>query len=282
VETLADRAVELPPLNLGLARMLVGRTRVARLLRGWRERPAADLDAVYRALIGIAQILVDLPEVAELDVNPLLADEKGVLALDARVRLAAGAGPERLAIRPYPSELEELVTLPSGERVLLRPILPEDEPAHLELFRRLTPEDVYFRFFSLVREMPHSELARYTQVDYDREMALIATQPATPRGGETLGSVRAIFNPDATRAEFAIVVRSDLKGHGLGHALLEKILRYCRSRGTAEVVGQVLAENRAMLALAKSLGFRRGPAEAGVVEVRLDLAAPLAPGAGAA
>jgi acetyltransferase len=189
---------------------------------------------------------------------------------------ARGCGPDRLAIRPYPSGLEERIRLRDGRGCLLRPIRPEDEPAHAAFLQRLDPEDVYFRFFTPLRRMPHSELARYTQIDYDREMAFIATAAAPDAAGdapaETLGVVRAISDPDNVSAEFAIVVRSDLKGQGLGRALMEKIIGYCRSRGTRELAGQVLPANRAMLDLAREFGFAsRLDADLGVVLLRLPL-----------
>jgi acetyltransferase len=270
VEVIGDRAVSLPPLNLKLARELIGRTRVSRLLEGYRGRPGADQAAICVTLVALSQLVVDLREVAEIDVNPLLADERGVLALDARVRIVAAGRSAEPAIRPYPSELEETLELPSGGRVVVRPIRPEDEPAHRRFFEHLDPDDVYFRFFSMMREMPRSQLARFTQIDYEREMAFIAHAPGEE--GETLGVVRAIADPDNREAQFAIVVRSDHKGLGLGRALLEKLIRYCRGRGTGELVGQVLPANRAMRALAQETGFReRYDADEGVVEVRLDL-----------
>lgn len=277
VEVIGDRAVALPPLNAALARELVSRTRVAKLLHGYRSQPPVDLDAVYLALVQVAQIVVDVPEVVELDVNPLLADEHGVLALDARIRVrpveparARRSPIDRLALRPYPRELEETVALRDGRRLLLRPIRPEDEPAHQAMFRSLSPDDVRFRFFNRIKELPHSQMARYTQIDYDREMAFIAVEPPGP---DTLGVARAIFDPDHVQAEFAIVVRSDQKGLGLGHALLDALIRHCRQRGAERIVGQVLPENRPMLDLAESLGFARRfvPGER-VIEVALALA----------
>jgi acetyltransferase len=271
VEVIADRAVALPPLNLHLAHELVRRTRVARLLAGYRDRPPADVDAVCLTLVQISQLLIELPHVVELDVNPLLADADGVLALDARIRVSADVERDRLAIRPYPRELEETVELRGGRRVLVRPIRPEDEAAHQAFLHQLQPDDVRFRFFNLVRELPHSQMARYTQIDYEREMAFIATDTAM-NPPATLGVVRGVFTSDDREAEFAIIVRSDLKGQGLGRALLEKLVRYCRARGTEEVVGQVLAENRAMLSLARRLGFiSQSIPRDGVVEVRLRL-----------
>jgi acetyltransferase len=270
VEVIGDRAVGLPPLNLRLARELIGRTRVSRLLEGYRGRPGADRDAICVTLVALAQLVVDLREVVEIDVNPLLADERGVLALDARVRITASGRSAEPAIRPYPSELEETLELPSGSRVVVRPIRPEDEPAHRRFFERLDPDDVYFRFFSMMREMPRSQLARFTQIDYEREMAFVAHAPGEE--GETLGVVRAIADPDNREAQFAIVVRSDWKGLGLGRVLLEKLIRYCRQRGTAQLVGQVLPGNRPMRSLAQETGFQeRYDPDAEVVEVRLDL-----------
>jgi acetyltransferase len=275
VEVIADRAVALPPLNPPLAAELVARTRVARLLAGYRNRPAADHDAICRTLVQLSQLLVDLPEVAELDINPLLADEHGVIALDARIRVAParlpGAG--RLAIMPYPQALAEERTF-DGQPLTLRPIRPEDEPAHAEFLASLKPEDVRFRFFGLVREFPHSELARYTQIDYDREMAFIASVPGAAGRPRTLGVVRAAIAPDRTTAEFAIVIRSELKSRGLGHMLLEKMIRYCRERGVVALVGQTLAENQDMLALARRLGFEHAPAQEGVVNLMLALSHP--------
>jgi acetyltransferase len=218
VEMIGDRAIGLPPLNRLLAQELISRTRISRLLAGYRDRPPADQEAISMALIQVAQLVADIPEIVELDINPLLADDQGVLALDARLRVARAttSGPERLAIRPYPRELEEWITL-DGRPVLLRPIRPEDEPRHSEFYRALRPEDVRFRFLGQVRELAHSQLARYTQIDYDREMAFIATATGDQGQNETLGVVRAVADPDNIRAEFAIVVRSDLKGKGLEH-----------------------------------------------------------------
>jgi acetyltransferase len=270
VEVIGDRAIGFPPLNMNLAREIVSRTRVSKLLGGYRGRAPADRDAICLTLVQLSQLIVDLPEVIEVDVNPLLADESGVLALDAHIRVARPARSERLAIRPYPSELEETIALRVGRSLVMRPIRPEDEPAHSRFFQHLEPEDLYLRFFSAVRKAPHSQLARFTQIDYDREMAFIAYAP--DQEDETLGVVRAITDPDNKQAEFAIIVRSDVKGQGLGRALLEKMIRYCRSRGTGEVVGQVLSENVPMLSLAQRLGFRsQFNREAGVLEVRLQL-----------
>ena len=256
VEVIADRAVALPPLNRVLARELVSRTRISRLLAGFRDHPPARLDAVCDVLIALSQMLADLPELAELDINPLLADHDGVIALDARVRLdrRQPAGADRFAITPYPAALGETVGW-HGEQVVLRPIRPEDEAQHRAFVEQLAPSDLRLRFFYVRRELPRSELARLTQIDYAREMAFIAVRRGGDGQEQTLGVVRATADPDNIEAEFAIVVRSDLKGHGLGHLLLNKMIRYLRSRGTRRVVGFVLHENLAMRDLAMSNGF---------------------------
>ncbi|REJ92463.1 MAG: GNAT family N-acetyltransferase [Planctomycetota bacterium] len=273
VEVIADRAVALPPLNMTLARELVSRTRVSKLLAGYRHRPSADLSAIYRTLIQVSQLISDIPEVAELDINPLLADESGVLALDARLRVVRTetTGAERLAIRPYPRALEEEITF-DDRPLLLRPVRPEDEPAHRELFTKLHPDDIRFRFFGLLREPVHSELARFTQIDYEREMAFIAARRSETGELEALGVARVATDPDNIASEFAIVVRSDLKGKGLGSVLLQKLINYCRDRGTSRIIGHVLRENARMLALAKKYGFQRTQqADDDVIEVCLPL-----------
>jgi acetyltransferase len=274
VEVIGDKAVALPPLNLALARDLVSRTRIAKLLGGYRDRPPVNREALHLTLVKISQLIADVPELVELDINPLYADTEGVVALDARARLAhsqvVGAG--RFAIRPYPAELEERIDF-NGRDVLLRPIRPEDEPQHREFLRRIAPDDIRLRFFYAKRGFEHSELARFTQIDYDREMAFIATATNSAGVMETLAVVRAIADPDNSRAEFAILVRSDLKGQGLGHALLGKIVRYCRARGTREIIGEVIANNTSMLALAETYGFKvhRVPVDLSIVRISLTL-----------
>jgi acetyltransferase len=275
VEIVGDRAIALPPLNTTLARELVSRTHIARLLAGYRNRPPADLDAVLRVLVAVSQMVIDLPELAELDINPLLADETGVIAIDARVRIAAAApGEARLAIRPYPRELEENFAWGDGE-MLLRPIRPDDEARHLAFLQRLDPEDIRMRVFSNRREIARSEVARLTQIDYEREMAFIATVPGADGQQETIGTVRAVTDGDNEQAEFGIIVRSDLKGRGLGALLLKKMVRYCRDRGTASLVGDVLRENAGMLKLARALGFETVAGDdKEFVHIRLLLRAP--------
>lgn len=274
VEEIADSAVALPPLNMKLARDLIGRTRVARLLGGYRNSPGVDMEQLCLTLVQLSQLVVDIPEIVELDINPLLSDPDGVVALDARIRVAEAPGDGRghLAIRPYPEELEEKVTLSGGRKLLLRPIRPEDEPDHYAFLSKLTPEDIHFRFFGQVGVLPHTQMARLTQIDFEREMAFIAVGRTEDGKAETLGVVRVVTDPDNERCEFAIVVRSDMKGQGLGRSLLEKMIGYCRARGTRFMVGQILKENRPMLELARKFGFEKKPVVGEpVIEVTLGL-----------
>lgn len=276
VEVIGDRAVALPPLNLHLANDLIERTKVSRLLSGYRDFPVVDRKALAALLIRVGQLIADHAEICELDINPLYADDQGLIALDARIVLKPTelVGHDRLAIRPYPRALEEAVVLRSGETVLLRPIRPEDEPAHDDFVSRVSAEDFRLRFFSPMRALPHTEMARFTQIDYEREMAFIATRTAESGHPETLGVVRAITDPDNQRAEFAVLVRSDFKGHGLGEALMRKIIDYCRQRGTGEIVGDILRENQAMRTLAAELGFKAvSRPGSDVIEVSLPLRA---------
>ncbi|ALK97189.1 GCN5 family acetyltransferase [Massilia sp. WF1] len=278
VEVTADQAVALPPLNRVLAADLVGRTRAARLLAGFRDYPRADMDALYEVLVRVGQLAAELPELAELDINPLLADAGGVVALDARMRLAPappGQDPlARLVILPYPQELERHVDSGIGP-LLLRPIRPEDAPAHVAFFHALRPEDVHFRMFGMMRELSAAQLARFTQIDYAREMAIIATRKGAAGADETLGVVRLMADPDNIAGEFAIVVRPDLQRKGLGRLLMDCILDVGRARGLGIVRGVALAGNEGMHALARACGFRLSAAADGTVEMVL----PLQPGA---
>ena len=257
VEVLADRALALPPLNTPLALAQINRTRIAKLLQGYRDEPAADTNGIAQVLVAVSQLLADVPELAELDINPLLANHEGAVALDARVRVSAArpAGAAHFAIQPYPQHLVESWAW-QGEAITLRPIRPEDEAQHRRFLEQLDPEDIRLRVFYSRRSIEHSELARLTQIDYAREMAFIATRPLSDGSEETLGAVRASVDPDNEIAEFGVIVRSDLKGSGLGHRLMSKMIEHLRARGTQRLVGTVLRVNTGMLELAQSLGFQ--------------------------
>ncbi len=273
VEVVADRAVALPPLNAPLARALIDRTRVARLMHGFRDVPAVDMAAVIGVLNAVSALLAAEPRIVELDINPLLADADGVIALDARVRVSAAApgGAARFAILPYPEHLSRRLDW-QGRTLTLRPIRPEDEAQHRAFLDAIDPIDLRMRFFHSRRTVERSELARLTQIDYEREMALIATA-ADERGAEqTLGVVRAVCDPDNEEAELGILVRSDLKGGGLGEVLMQALIAHLRDKGTRWLVAHVLKDNHRMLELARDMGFEADPGFPDPEAVKLRLA----------
>jgi acetyltransferase len=276
VEVINDKALALPPLDLPLARDLIERTRVSRLLRGYRDVPAAKPDAVAKVLVKIAQMAADHPEIRELDINPLLADESGALAVDARIavapasRLFQGSGPGNFAVRAYPSHWQRHVEIKDGWHVLVRPIRPEDEPAIHELLRHVTPEDLRLRFFAPMKEFSHEFIARLTQLDYARAMAFVAFDETSQ---DLIGVVRIHSDSIYESGEYAILLRSDLKGKGLGWALMQLLIEYARSEGLKTIAGDVLRDNTVMLEMCRGLGFeiKSDPHEHEVCNVKLTL-----------
>ena len=272
VEIVKDSAVALPPLNSLLARTQMERTRVWQLLQAYRGKPAAAIDAIAEVLIRLGQLAADNVEIRELDINPLLADSGGVIAIDARIRVvpAAVPGAARLAIAPYPKHLESTAAARDGTPIALRPVRPDDEPLLQDLFAHMSREDQRLRFFAPMRELSHSLAARLSQIDYDREMALIAQ-----RDGGTIGIVRYFADPDRLRAEYAVAVRSDWKGRGVGYLLMTRIIEVAREAGIGELFGEVLHENKPMLAMCRALGFSlaANPSDASLTTVRKLLAA---------
>jgi acetyltransferase len=271
VEIVHDTSLELPPLNALLARRLMARTRVWQLLQGYRGKPPAKIDAVVEVLIRLGQLAANHPEIRELDINPLLADAVGVIALDARLRITPvqSAGAARLAIAPYPQDLETIERLRDGTALRMRPLRPEDEPMLQDLSAHMTHEDLRLRFFTSMLGLTHVVAARLSQLDYDREMALLAEHDGTP-----LGVAHFFSDPDRLRAEYAIAVRSDWKGRGLGYLLMTRLIDVAGQRGIGELVGQVLRENEPMLQMCRELGFAiaRDPADPTIMQVRKPLA----------
>lgn len=259
----APATVALPPLNLNLAGHVLADVGIT--------RAAAD-DGAALALVRLSQLACDQAGVTAVTIDPPGPDAAGGGVCRIWVRPPAGDAEARLAIRPYPVELEKTIHRRDGQALLLRPIRPEDEPALQEFNRRLDPEDVRMRFFSLIRELDHRFAARLTQLDYDRQMAFVAVDPVSAVT-DIAGVVRITADPSASHAEYAVIVRSDLKGQGLGRRLMEEIIAYCRQRGIAEVWGQVLAQNRGMLGLVRKLGFTASidPDDPAVMQVRLAL-----------
>ena len=254
VEVLDDKALALPPLNLKLARELISRTRIYRLLQGYRDVAAADIDKIALTLVRLSHLISDLPAVQELDINPLLADANGVIALDARIRVAyvAPADADRLAIKPYPTELEAQTTLPDGGSFLLRAVVPEDETALRAAFT----------------DVPDLVLARFTQIDYDRQMALVLTDPGIPGTRSIYAIARLLEDPDRLRAELLIAVAPDHRGRGMAHALMQNIITYARKRGISQISINAAADAEILRSLCRAHGFVAGDRE-GVMSLSL-------------
>jgi acetyltransferase len=274
VEIINDKALALPPLDMNLARELVSRTRASRLLPAYRDVPAVPPDIVPLTLVKLSQLAADCPEIHELDINPLLADDKGVLALDARVAIRKPArlfaGQTRFAVRPYPSQWEGLLKLRNGWPIAVRPMRPEDEPAIVRFLEHVRAEDLRLRFFHAVKEFSHQFVARLTQLDYARAMAFVALDSVT---GQVMGVSQIHSDSRYESAEYAILVRSDLKGNGLGWALMQLLIDYATAEGLKSLRGEVLSENTTMVAMCRELGFgvKADPRDAGIMLVSLDL-----------
>lgn len=275
-DQLGDHAVGLAPLNLPLARELLLRTRAHRLLEPHNGRPAVNMDVLAGIIVKLSQLIVDFPEIAAVDINPMLAVGDTALVVDAQMRIDGrrSADSRNLSILPYPKHLEELVCLRHGDEVLLRAVSPDDDDAVREMMARSASNDLRLRFMRDVHSIDPAEVARFTHVDYDREMAFVASRTTADGAEEVLGIANAIRDADPEYAEFSLLVRSDVGAVGLGRALLDKLVRYCRQQRIRELVGHVLAENVRMLALAQRAGFVLGAGETpDLVTVRLTIAA---------
>jgi acetyltransferase len=275
IELIDDRAMELPPLNQFLARRLIERARVAETLGEWRGASAVDREALEQVLLRVSEMVCELPQLREMDINPLIIDETGAVAVDARIvvhnapQAASGHANQynHLAILPYPARYEHVWPLRGGGEYMVRPIHPDDASMLQELMHHLSPESRYFRFVSSLVELPPTMLARFTLIDYDREMALVAVfkeRRAGPDGEisgteRIVGVSRYITNPDRSSCEFALVVADDFNGKGLGSRLMQSIMDVARDKGLAEMEGLVLANNPGMLKLMRSLGFAVKP-----------------------
>jgi acetyltransferase len=276
VEVVDDKALALPPLDLKLAHDLIARTRVSRVLAGYRNVAPAKVDEIALTLVKLSQICADLPEIRELDINPLIADASGVLAIDARIAVASAIATaaerrrSRFAVRPYPSEWERHAVLGDGWRVFIRPMRPEDEDLVRRFLEHVSAEDLRLRFFAPIKYFGHAFIARLIQLDYARAMAFNAIDEAT---GEMVGGVRLVADANYETGEYAVLLRSDLKGRGLGWRLMELIIEYARTEGLRRIEGQVLAENLVMLRMCRELGFsvEPEPDSADIMKVMLDI-----------
>ena len=268
IELINDRVMELPPLNQFLARRLIERARVAETLGDWRGAAPVNMEAIEQVLLRVSEMVCELPQLREMDINPIIVDESGAVAVDARIVIENTPPQARrynhLAILPYPSRYEQLWPLPGGGEYTVRPVHPDDAGMLQEFVRRLSPESRYFRFVSSMQELPATMLSRFTLIDYDREMALVAVCREQQTGADVassevsriVGVSRYITNPDHTTCEFSLVVADDYKGRGLGSRLMLSIVDVAREKGLTEIEGLVLASNSVMLKLMKSLGFK--------------------------
>jgi len=259
-EVFKDRTLGLPPMNRLLARRMIKGTKAWILLQGYRNRPPADMELLEESIIRLSQLLIDLPEIAELDMNPILIKHGKPVIVDARILVSASEHPSplHLVISPYPAEDEARLVTEEGFRLFLRPVKPEDASLFKSFFKVLSPNTIYQRFFRYVKELTPEMLARFTQIDYDREIALVALRDEA-ESEEMVGVARIIGDPDGKKGEFSVVVGDPWHGQGIGSALLERCLAIAKRRGFQQVQGIVLRENKSMLALAKRLGFEIKP-----------------------
>ena len=256
-EVLDDKALGLPPLNRLLARRMMEETSILPLLKGYRHSPPADLEKLEELLMRLSQLVIDFPEIVELDINPVLIKNGQPCAVDARIRLARSTNGSNLhlVISPYPQHLERHDLTDMQMPLFIRPIKPEDAPLFVELFNSLTPTSIYYRFFSVVKTLSPEILARFTQVDYDREISFVALDDHEEGQERMLGVANIVGEPDGKRGEFSVLIGDPWQGKGIGAKLLLQCLRIAQERGMEIVWGTVLAENRYMIALGKKLGF---------------------------
>jgi acetyltransferase len=272
IELINDRAMELPPLNQFLARRLIDRARVAETLGEWRGASAVDMDALEHVLLRVSEMVCELPQLREMDINPIIVDEAGAVAVDARIVIdnapqqghsSRSHNYSHLAILPYPAQHEQVWPLPGGGDYTVRPIHPDDAQMLQDFVRGLSTQSRYFRFVSSLTELPASMLSRFTLIDYDREMALVAVYKQRKANAEgeieettrIVGVSRYITNPDRASCEFSLVVADDFGGRGLGSRLMLSIMDVAREKGLTEIDGLVLTNNAGMLKLMRSLGY---------------------------
>jgi acetyltransferase len=258
VEVIRDRAIALPPLNRYLARRMIEQSRAARYLDEFRGKPPANMRALEDVILRMSELVCELPEISQIDINPLIVDERGALAVDARVvvrHIKPGARPySHMAIHPYPSNLVKQVHLPDGPVLTIRPIRPEDAMLEREFVNGLSERSRFLRFMYALSEITPEMLSRFTQIDYDREMALVALVPGE-QGDRQIGVARYVTYADGRGCEFAIVVSDDFQRQGIARQLLSDLIDVARERRLEYMEGIVLRQNANMIRLAESLGF---------------------------
>ncbi len=277
VEVMGDRAVTLPPLNRRLVQDLIRSTRVSKLLGAFRHMPKVDLESLEQILLRVSEIACELPLVKELDINPLIVDEHGAMAVDARIvvdyHIQTADRYSHMAIYPYPAHFVTKRQLPNGMDMVIRPIRPEDADMEQEFVRNLSEQSKYFRFMQAIDELSPQMLARFTQIDYSREMGLISVVHDVEGREKQIGVARYSINPDGRSCEFAIVVADEWQRQGIAHLLMQQLLAAARSHGLQLMEGDVLTTNHDMLTLAAKLGFSivNGSQDPDVVHVALRL-----------
>lgn len=276
VELFKDVAIGLPPLNQTLARRVMEETKVYQLLKGYRNTPPANLKLIEEIMVQFSQLLVDFPQIREIDINPLFVDDKDVIAIDARIvidkeRVFAKLEPhEHLVISSYPKKYETLWRLRDGRTVLLRPIRSEDEPLWLEMFQNFSQQSIRYRFFELINDTPHEIRIRYCNIDYDREIAIVAE--LTEEGHRKIaGVVRLIMEPDKKMGEIAIIVADPWQNLGLGSKMMDHMIEICKDKKLEVVYGEMLKENCRAIDLMKRMGFTIQNLDEDTVKVTLNL-----------
>jgi len=255
-----DYSIGLPPLNITLVRRMMEETKVYKLLKGYRNTPPVDIKKVIETLLLFSKLLVDFPQIKEISINPLLVSEKGAYILDARIAInkyevCRKFDPhERMVISPYPKKYEIIWSLKGGEEVLLRPIKPEDEPLWLDMFRGFSEESIRYRFFEILRDTPHEVVVRYCNVDYDREIAIVAELVKSPQR-KILGVARVSIESDGKNGEVAFIVRDQFQCLGLGTKLVDYVLDIAKEKGLEEIYAIVLPDNARAMDLMKKMGF---------------------------
>jgi acetyltransferase len=276
VEVFKDFALGLPPLNQTLARRIMEETKVFQLLKGYRNVPPANIKQLEEIMVRFSQMLVDFPQLKEVDINPLLVNESQAIALDARIvinkeRVFTKMEPhQHLVISPYPKKYETLWKLRDGRTVILRPIKPEDEPLWLEMFQSFSEESIRYRFFQIIKDTPHEVRVRYCNIDYDREIAIVAELTEEGRR-KILGVVRLIVEPDGRSGEIAFIVADPWQGLGLGTRMIEYVIEICKDKGLETIYGIMLPDNRRAIGVMKDMGFTIEYRDDGTVKGTLNL-----------
>ena len=278
-EILEDKALGLPPMNRLLARRLIQQTKAHRLLQGYRNHPPADFEKLEEMIISLSQLLIDFPQIAELDMNPIMIKDGKPTVVDARLLMSPinVPSPLHLVISPYPGENIARVTTESGIHTIIRPVKPEDAPLFANLFKVLSPTSIYYRFFGVLRLLQPAMLSRFTQIDYDREIAFVAIDEDSEME-RMLGVARIIGDPDGKKGEIAVLIGDPWQGKGIGSSLMRQCLMIAKQRGFKHIHGIVMKENQHMLALAKKLGFAINPGKnPGEYEIQIHFPNPDGP-----